>query len=1584
MWINRGSVFRFVIVTLAVALQLCTHASAQTIEFRVPAGAPDSAAAPPSSSVVPTAGGRPYGIAVGPDGHLWFTEKSGNRIARAATSTSMKFGAGGTASAASSNAALVPGSLATATGSFGLSSGHSAPGAPYPTSLDGLSLQFANSVQAPVLYVSGSQVDFQVPWELAGQTGSTLTVSLNGSASTENVSLAPFAPGLFSVNGQGSGQGAIVDSSNELVNAANPAIAGATTITIYATGLGPVSNQPATGAAAPANTLAATTATPTVTIGGIAAQVASSSLTPGDVGVYQIKALVPASAPVSNTVPVVVSIGGATSNSVTMAVSVPATTGSLQVQITGLPAGSVGSVSITSASGFSQTISASQTLQVPSGAYNLKPGPVVAGTLTYYAQASTAVSVRTGTSTTVQITYNTAIPNTTRILDQTATQGLTLSTDGSTLTLPGTSGAAQSLAAGNVLAIGVTPATPYGLLRKVTAVTQSGSQVVATTTPATLADAFQQLNLKSNTALDAQKLTTTGALSPGVKVRRAYRNIKVPGASGTGSGVTCGSETAVLVEMLDATIAKDSHGSLTATGEIDICPSLEFDLQYSLFPPSINSMTATATITGDFHVNVAGQYAASFDKQVPVATLVSEPVPVDVFGVPVVLTPSITVFVGASGEANGSFSAGATQTASLTGGITYNGSQVSPVNNWTYAFVPDTTALDASLSAKVYAGTTLALEIDGILSPQLSPDAFLQLDVNPLANPWWTLSGGMELSGSVDVSVIGIGKNFDFPGLFKLSHQFAQASGGILPSDTTPVLSSTNPASSYAGGSDLSLTATGTNFVPGSSVSFNQTALTTVFVSPTQLTATVPAALIAASGTYPVTVTNPPPQGGASQPVSFTVQGTAPPSGGPSLANLITTVAGDGIPGHSGDGGPAIGARLSSVLGLAVDSAGNLYIADEGNNSVRKVAPDGTIQAIAGSSNGYSGFSGDGGPASAALLYDPRGLAVDAAGNVFIADSGNGRIRKIGTNGIISTIAGGGLQDPGDGGNATNAYLVFPEGLAFDSGGSLYISQYDGRIRKVTPDGMIATIAGSKNAYSYSGDGGPAVKATLANPYGIALDSKGNVFIADWGNRRIRKIATDGTISTVAGNGACCYSGDNGPAVNAELNTPFWVAVDGVGTLYFTDENNQRVREVTADGTISTLAGNGDSGYSGDGGPAGAAELEAPAGIALDAQGSVYFSDAYACVVRRISAAASPAGAAILGAGSDGKLYRIFPPLGETTLIGDLPTIMTDIASYNGSLFGISSDQPSVLYRIEPHTGLGTSIGTNTGATLNALTFSSGGLLYAAGGEKLYTMDTVSGVATPVGSGSGSSTYSSSGDLEFDGAGNLYLTSSSSSGTDQLFSINPFSGQGTLIGNTGFNSLYGLAFLGGTMYGFTNYGEVLTLNLGTGAAKQIAAYSPSFFGTTVYTPPSGQGLNDYPWSNATADAVNPFTDFYYRECTDFVAWRINRDKGMTDPAQFWFTDPMPSTANEWGNAGNWAQHAQSLGYPVDNKPAVGAIAQYKAGECGGCTLGHVAYVESVNPDGSVNVSEYNFGKGYPSNYNYRPSVLPPRFIHILH
>jgi sugar lactone lactonase YvrE len=325
------------------------------------------------------------------------------------------------------------------------------------------------------------------------------------------------------------------------------------------------------------------------------------------------------------------------------------------------------------------------------------------------------------------------------------------------------------------------------------------------------------------------------------------------------------------------------------------------------------------------------------------------------------------------------------------------------------------------------------------------------------------------------------------------------------------------------------------------------------------------------------------------------------------VAGAISTVAGDGSGGYGGDGASATSALLSFPIGLALDSVGNVYISEYDNNRVRKVTPFGLITTVAGA--GSPGFSGDDGPAIAAKLFKPYGLAVDSGGNLFIADSYNQRIRKVTPAGVISTFAGNGRNAfAGDGGQATQAQL-YPFGIAVNSAGNLYIADWsNNRIRRVTPADVISTVAGSATQ-GFFGDGGPANVARLSGPYDVAVDGSGNLYIADYGNNRIRKVTPAGVISTVAGNGTNGWSGDGGPAINASLSSPAGIAVDGGGNLYIADLGNERIRKVTAAGIISTIAGTGTSGFSGDGDPATAAQLSSPNGIKVDNAGNVYIAD---------------------------------------------------------------------------------------------------------------------------------------------------------------------------------------------------------------------------------------------------------------------------------------------------------------------------------------------------------------------------------------
>jgi hypothetical protein len=330
-------------------------------------------------------------------------------------------------------------------------------------------------------------------------------------------------------------------------------------------------------------------------------------------------------------------------------------------------------------------------------------------------------------------------------------------------------------------------------------------------------------------------------------------------------------------------------------------------------------------------------------------------------------------------------------------------------------------------------------------------------------------------------------------------------------------------------------------------------------------------------------------------------------------AQNIRTIAGAGTSSYSGDGGPATLAELGQPVSVAYDASGNVYISDQGNHRIRKITySTGNISTVAGTTT--SGYSGDGGLATAAQLYYPSGIAVDGSGNIYFADQYNQRIRKVtASTGVITTIAGTGTAGfSGDGGAATLAQLDNPVGVALDASGNVYISdQYNQRIRKITVStGNINTIAGT-GTYSFSGDGGAATAATFQNPAGLELDASGNIYIADLFNHRIRKItASTGFISTVAGSGTAGYSGDGSSATSANINYPTDVSLDDSGNIYISVQYSHRIRKVSATtGNISTVIGTGTAGYSGDGGPATLANINYPTGIASDAGGNLYVAD---------------------------------------------------------------------------------------------------------------------------------------------------------------------------------------------------------------------------------------------------------------------------------------------------------------------------------------------------------------------------------------
>src|SRR5581483_1428208 len=333
-------------------------------------------------------------------------------------------------------------------------------------------------------------------------------------------------------------------------------------------------------------------------------------------------------------------------------------------------------------------------------------------------------------------------------------------------------------------------------------------------------------------------------------------------------------------------------------------------------------------------------------------------------------------------------------------------------------------------------------------------------------------------------------------------------------------------------------------------------------------------------------------------------------------AQTISTYAGNGTGGYTGNG-PATAEEINNPVGIAIDANNNIYIADWGNHRVRKVDNAGIITTVVGTGN--FGSSGDGGPATASELTGPAGICFDANNNMYISDNGNMVIRKVNSSGIISTIAGQ-ADNPGytgNGGLATAAELNAPWGITCDASGNIYFADnFNNVVRKIDATGKIKNFAG--NGYQagtvnggYSGDGGVATSAELWQPVGVAFDNSGNLLISDAHNNVIRKVNTSGIITTVMGNHIAGYSGDGGQATAAELNYPSGIAFDAYGFLFIADLNNNVIREVDGTGVITTQAGNHISGFSGDGGPATAAEFNRPMGVVFDPSVNLYIVDQY-------------------------------------------------------------------------------------------------------------------------------------------------------------------------------------------------------------------------------------------------------------------------------------------------------------------------------------------------------------------------------------
>jgi len=578
---------------------------------------------------------------------------------------------------------------------------------------------------------------------------------------------------------------------------------------------------------------------------------------------------------------------------------------------------------------------------------------------------------------------------------------------------------------------------------------------------------------------------------------------------------------------------------------------------------------------------------------------------------------------------------------------------------------------------------------------------------------------------------------------------------------------------------------------------------------------------------------------------------------------IITTVAGNGTAGFGGDGGPAISASLNSPAGIAIDNLGDLYIADSVNNRIRKVdGATGIINTVAGTSPigfGSGSFSGDGGPAISATFSWPSGLAADAFGNLFIADTINVRVRRVdAATGIVTTVAGGGLG--GDGGPATSASLVGPFGVAIDMSGDLFIADaLDNRLRRVDgATGIITTVAGS-GSVGYSGDGGPATSASFNSPSGVAVDGLGNLFIADLNNQRIRYVSvTSGTVTTLAGGGT---GGDGGYASEAFLLWPEGVTVDAQGDVFIAEPFTQRIRKVVAaTGIITTVAGNGTAGFSGDGGPATSASMTYPYGVAADTSGNLLIADWGNVRVRRLDAETgiieTVAGNGAGGFSGDGG------PAVWASLLSPIAVSSDDAGNYF-----IAEDYNQRIRKVDSATGIITTVaGTGTagfsgdgGAAISAsfnnprgVAVDGSGNFFIAdwGNFRIRRVDAATGIITTVagngtagfGGDGGAATNASIGHsygVAVDAAGNLYIADADNNRIRRVDMntgiITTFAGNGTygFSGDGGPATNASLAVPTGVAV--DSSGNVLIADAGNHRIRKVAVSPVANLSTTTLT-----------------------------------------------------------------------------------------------------------------------------------------------------
>jgi len=571
--------------------------------------------------------------------------------------------------------------------------------------------------------------------------------------------------------------------------------------------------------------------------------------------------------------------GGGTSSALQFSV----VGGALTVNIIDLPAGTPANVTVTGPNGLNVALTSSQTITGAEGTYNVTATGVAVGSSTYYAtKPAQSVTLAAGNSAALTVDYYTIISNTTKVLDQAGMQSLSISADGTTITISDTSAIAKSLAVGDVLASAPTQAAPNALLVKIVTVSDSGGTVTATVAQATLEEAIQQADFSFSQVFGP---SNTHAMKAGVRlltVQQARDAGMKPNSDSLPD--SCSGNANTLVMPFQETISQQggvssgpigtsASGVVEISGQIEFCPELDVDVKWGFL--SLKSASAIASFGEHAQATVEGQLSASVQVEKDLQGLQTDPVLVAIGPVPVLLQGVVTPFVGASGEADGGFYATAEQDAQAQAGLTYSNGQTSPVSSATFAWAPGLISLDNPIGVKGYAGIKVGVLVDGFILPNIAPDVYLAWQANPQSNPWWTLNWGVEATVGVEIGIVdaNITLSLSTPDIDLYHQTIAQAAGAFSAADVSPTLTAISPSSGSAGTPSLTIALAGSNFVPDSVALFSGNTLSTTFVDPGHLAAAVPATAFLLDGLYPVSVSNPDTTGAVSSPLNFTVTG---------------------------------------------------------------------------------------------------------------------------------------------------------------------------------------------------------------------------------------------------------------------------------------------------------------------------------------------------------------------------------------------------------------------------------------------------------------------------------------------------------------------------------------------------------------------------------------------------------------------------------------------------------------------------------------------------------------------------------------